>query len=129
MASGRRLDINQPVVVEVSRQHAELGVLVKCVNSGGARYVGKRSVSVVVIENISIERKAARVAIDWQAAVPAAGVRAELGRRLGIELQVIGDEQVGMAIVVVVGRADSLAPSRCAIVFTVTSMNRPCPSL
>src|SRR6202035_4353164 len=39
---------------------------------------------------------------DGHAAVPAVSVLTRLGRRLGIELQVVGDEQVGGAVFVVV---------------------------
>jgi hypothetical protein len=71
-------------------------------DSGALRDIFESAVALVVIQQVGVERKAARAAIHRHAAIEAVRVGARLRRGLKVELQVIGDEQVQAAIAVVV---------------------------
>ena len=64
-----------------------------------------------MIENIAVERKAARSTGHWQVAIPAIGVFARFRGTRKIKLEVIGDEQIQMAVVIIVQeRAAGVVP-------------------
>src|SRR5580704_11015713 len=71
-------------------------------NAGCLRDILECTVSIVVIENIAVERKAARAARHRKIAIPAIGVLARLRRTGKIKLEVVGDEQIQMSVVIVI---------------------------
>src|SRR5260370_1016662 len=71
-------------------------------NPGGLGDVGERPTPVVGGQNVAGEGEARRPACHRQSTIPAVGVFAGFWRGRRVEFQIVRDEQVGMAVVVVV---------------------------
>src|SRR5581483_6726346 len=75
-------------------------------------HLGECSVSVVVIERVITGWQAARAALDRDSLPIAIAICARLGDMLEIELKIIGDEQIEVAVAVVVDEGAAGAPAR-----------------
>ena len=63
-------------------------------NTGSLRNVGKGAVAIVLIKDVLVKRQTARAAVDSDATVIAVRICTGLRRSGGIELQIIGDEEI-----------------------------------
>ncbi len=97
----RHIDVGQPVAVEIAGEHAERVI---AIGLRDAAFIGDvaKDAALVVIENIAIERQSARAAIHGDAAIEAIRIGARLRRGVEIEFQIIGDEEIELAVVVVI---------------------------
>ena len=72
--------------------------------------IGEGSVAVVVIENVLSARQARRPAGDQDSLVSAGAILGQ-GRGLQIEVDVVGDEEIEMAVAVVVDEGAAGVPA------------------
>src|SRR5205814_5920547 len=89
--------------------------LAKLRNSRLLAYIGKGPVAVVAIQRMITGRQAARAALDRHALPIAVAVGARFGYVLEIELKVIGDEEIEMAVTVIVNERAARTPTRAFI--------------
>jgi hypothetical protein len=100
-AIARDIDVREAIPIEVAGDDAERIVsgglrdaaLVRDITEGGA---------FIVIEKIAIKGKAARPAIHSHAAIETVRIGTRFRSAVEIELQVIGDEEIQLAVIVVV---------------------------
>src|SRR3954471_6992758 len=67
-------------------------------DSGLFRYVTECAAAIVAIENVAVERQPPGSAIDGEASIKTIGARSRFRRCCGIELQVVGNEQIEFSI-------------------------------
>jgi hypothetical protein len=96
------IEVCPAVSVEVSSDNTEGVVATGSGDAGGLGHVGELPRPVVPIEDIAIERKPARPAGGGDVAVVAVRILAGFGRRLEVELEIVGDEQIEIAVAIVI---------------------------
>ena len=104
------IDIRPTVVVEIADQHAETVSALLLQDARSFGNVGERAIAVVVKQNVFAALQAGRPAGDDQAFIetgPAFGQR----RGLGIEVDVVGDVQIEVAVAVVIDERRSRCSS------------------
>ena len=125
------VDVGPAVTIEVGHSDGE-GVGADGVEDAGFRTdVGEGTVAVVAVEDVFAALQARRAAGDLDAFVGAAGGLGERGR-LDVEVDVVGDEEVEVAVAVVVEEGAAGVPSGSDWVrpaLAVTSVKVPLPLL
>src|ERR1700744_2273626 len=105
------VNVRPPIVVEIIRHGSYRIPWTGFKNPCLLRYVRKRSVAIVVVENVGIGGKTARAAHDGDA-LPLAVMRRVRGwNLLRIQLDVVADEKVEKAIAVVIEEGTARAPA------------------
>ncbi len=95
------VDVGPAVIVKIGDRDAEAIGADGVEDAGLFRYVGEGSIAVVVVEDVLAALQAGRPAGDLDAFV---GACAGLGKRRGldIEVDVVGDEEIEVAVAIVV---------------------------
>src|SRR5215470_2501341 len=75
------------------------------------RDIGKRAVAVIVIEPVSAALQSSWAAGDWNPAISAERPLPEFGQVFEIEVNIVGDVQIEVAVVVVVPKSSTGSPS------------------
>ena len=104
------VDVGPAVVVEVGGADAEAVGADGGPHAGLLADVGEGAVAVVVVEDVLAAGKAGRAAGDEHALVGAGAVFGE-GRGLEVEVDVVGDEEVEVAVAVVVDEGAAGVPA------------------
>ncbi len=81
-------------------------------HTGSLGNVLKRSIAAIVVQDVRPAAEPLRPAPDGQPVIPAVLVLAGLRRHAGIEIHIVGDEQVEVAVTVVVHKTATCVPSR-----------------
>ncbi len=107
------INVGPAVVVEIVRNRGDRIARPGFQNAGFLRDVGKRAVAVVVIEDVRVAGQSARAA-HRRNAFPLAqrGLAAFHRRFCGIELDVIADKKIEMAVAIVIDPGAARAPAR-----------------
>jgi hypothetical protein len=100
-------------VIEIREQHAE-AVVSRIVDAGRARDIGKAAPSVAVVQDVCFARQSLRPARHIDGHEATSGGLAAPGDGLLVELQVVGDVEIEVAVAVVVAEGASRAPPRIA---------------
>ena len=105
------INVGPAVVVEVVGDRGDGIARTGLQNARLLRDIGEGAVSVVVIKDVRIARKPARAAHRWHA-LPLAEFRVIRRRnRLRVKLDVVADEQIEMAVPVVIEKGTAGAPA------------------
>ena len=98
----RHINIRPAIVIEIIGDRGNRIARAGLENAGFLRDIGKRSVAVVVIKNVGVAGQSARAA-HHRDAFPLAVEASVGGRRfVGIEFDVVADEEIQVAVAVVV---------------------------
>ena len=110
------IDIRPAIVVEVIGDGSDGIARAGLENAGLLRNVGEGPIAIVVIEDVGVRRKTARAAHDGYA-LPLAVVRCIGGWNfVGIELDVVADEEIEKAVAVVVEKGAAGAPANVFLI-------------
>ena len=95
------VNIGPAIIIKIGGQDAQAEGSVGLKNSGGSRNIGESAVAVVVIKNIFATLEPRRAACDHHAFIEA---RARFRHRRGrqVHIDIVGDEEIELAIAVVV---------------------------
>ena len=104
-------EVELAVVVEVGPDGGEAEEVVGVVDAGGFGDVGEGAVAVVVIEGVGRAFEAAGAALHGDVVVLAGDLRAELREVVQVEVDVVGDEEIGVAVGVVVAEDGAGGPA------------------
>ena len=104
------VDVRPAIVIEIGEDHAE-AVVARIDDAGRGGDVAERAVAVVAVEHVGVPGEPLRAAEDVGRHEPAVGRRAARGDRRVVELHVVGDVEVEIAVAVVVGERAARAPS------------------
>ena len=96
------------------RDDAQAVIAVRVGDAGLLRHVGERAVAVVAVERVAVAGQSARAALHGDALELAGLVLAELRQVVEVEVDVVGDEQIEIAVVVVVDERRAGGPARVA---------------
>ena len=102
------------VIVEVRPDRGEAVALLRIGDAGLLRDIGEGSVAVVVVEIVGRALEAARAALHLDSLVFAGVFGAEGGHVVEVEVDVMGNEEVGPAVAVVVAEGSAGGPLRVA---------------
>ncbi len=104
------VDVGPAIVVEVRREHAESVGSVRFENPGRFGDVGEGAVAVVVVEDVVVALQSGRSAGNHDGLVE---TRARFRHRRGLEIHVnvVGDEEVELAVAIVVDEGAAGAPA------------------
>ena len=105
------VDVGPAVVVEVGDQHAEAVSAGRLQNARFRRNIGEGAVAVVVEQDVLAAIQTGRAARDHQSFIE---TRAGFGRGHGLEVEVdvVGDEEIEMAVAVVIDEGAAGIPAR-----------------
>src|SRR5229473_2372588 len=104
------VNVRPAIVVEISGEHAEAESAVSLEDAGFFADVGEGSVAVVVIENVLAAVESRRAAGDHDAFVEA-GTGFGNRRGLQVEIDVVGDEKIEVAVAIVVHESAAGVPA------------------
>ena len=102
--------VGPAVVVEIAGEHGEAGGF-RSLDSGALGHVGEPPTSVVVIERHGFGRQAHGAADHGEPFPHALPAIAGLGHAGGIEIEIVGDEQVQLAVAIVIEKGAAGAPA------------------
>ena len=97
------INIGKSIAVEVAGENSEGVIGAWLRNTAAVGDVAKQSI-LVVVKDIAIERQAARTATHRNAAIEAIWIGARFRCRGKIEFQIVGDEEIELAVVVVIDK-------------------------
>ncbi len=105
------IDFGPAVVIEIG-SHGGHAVAALCLGDAGLLAdIGEGTVAIVVIEGGNAGGQAARAAVDRNSFPIAVRVFAGLRNRFGVELEVVGDEEIEAAVAVVIDEGAAGAPT------------------
>ena len=105
------IDVGPAIVIEVGGEHAETEVAVGLQDAGLRAHVGEGAVAVVVVEDVGVAVETGRSAGDHHAFVETrAGLRHRRG--LQVHVDVVGDEEIELAVAIVIDEGAARAPAR-----------------
>jgi len=104
------VNVRPAVIVEIGSEHAEAVGAVGVEDAGFFGDIGEGAVAIVVIENIFSAKQAGRAAGDHDAFVKA-GAGFGDGRGFQIEINIIGDEEIKMAVAIVIHEGAAGVPA------------------
>src|ERR1039458_4711009 len=107
----RHVDVGPSVVIEIRGHSGQPVAAFRRGDAGTFRYVLESTIAVVVIQQMRLRRQAARSTVHRNALPVATGDLPRRLPRLEVELQVVGDEQVQVAIAVVIHEGAAGSPS------------------
>ncbi len=106
------IDIGPAVVIEIGDDHAEAIAAAGREDTGLFGHVGKRAVAIVVIERVVRHGESARAAHDDHALPLAVLAAPRLGSVGEIEVDIIGDKDIEIAVAIVIDKGAARTPSR-----------------
>jgi len=109
------VDIRPAILVEIGGDHGHAVALGKSGDAGLLADVSEAAITIVAIQGMMTGGKAARATLDRHAAEIAIGAGARNGGVFEGEADVIGDEQVKMAIAIVIDKSATGAPARLVV--------------
>src|SRR6266404_2543211 len=104
------VNVRPAVVVQIGSEHAEAKSAVSLEDAGFFADVGESSIAVVVIKNVLAAVESRRTARDHDAFVEA-GTGFGNGRGLQVEIDVVGDEEIEVAVAIVVHESAAGVPA------------------
>ena len=104
------VDVGPAVVIEIGRGDTQTIGAWRFPDAGFLADVGERAVAIVVVQDVLAAAQAGRSAGDQQALV---GAGAGFGRRGGlqIEIDIVGDEEIEMAVAIVIHKSAAGVPA------------------
>ena len=106
------IDVGPAVVIEIGDDHAQAVAAAGRQNAGLFGDVGERAVAVVVVERVVRRGQSARAADDHHALPFAILAAAGLRGLIQIEVHVVGDENIEVAVAIVIDKRAARAPAR-----------------
>src|SRR5437660_12285799 len=110
----RDKNIHQTIVVKITADHAQPIVAVGIRNAGLPGYVSERAIAIVVIETIARALQTSGPALHRYTFELASASFAELRQIIHIEIYIVGDEEIELAIVIVIDESSAGGPTRIA---------------
>ena len=127
------INIRPAIVVEIRGDHGHAVAAFARRYAGLPRDIRECAVAIVAIEGLRARRQAARTAIHGNTFPLAVRVLPGFGNGREVEIDIIGDKQIEMAVAIVVDQRAAGAPARPSIQQVrpalVTSVNVPSPLL
>src|SRR4051794_14898096 len=105
------VNVGPAVLVKVGGDNGHAVAAALGSDSGGGADIGEGAVSIVAIKGMDAAREPARAALDGNSLPGAIHVRTGLGDAIHVELQIIGDEEIEVAVAVVVDPSAAGAPA------------------